>query len=310
MNAAPPRVSVVMPVFNGEKYLAEAIESILTQTFTDFNLLIVDDSSQDGTAAIIRSYMKGDDRVRSYRLEQNLGTSHARRIGIENSRAEIIAIMDADDISLPKRLQRQVSFLDANPDISAAGTYAYEADEKLRQLRTIQPPLHHGSILIHYYLGSPFVDATLTFRRRLLKNRVYLHVQSSHLTLLLGRARFANMPEPLYVYRRHADSLSHSHPVNRTLRRVHELEQHRGEVLDLSLAVYEKLRWRRKLSWSERRSAKRGFIGLIDSMIAAKWAEPGDRALMVAEVNQRLEESSPRIWQMFCHWRRHRLNGF
>ena len=310
MNEAPPRVSVVMPVFNGEKYLAEAIESILTQSFTDFNLFIVDDGSQDGTAAIIHSYMKRDDRVRSYRLEQNVGSSHARRIGIEHSRGEIIANMDADDISLPERLERQVSFLDANPDITAVGTYAYEEDEKLRRLRTIQPPLHHGSIVMQYYLGLPFVDATLTFWRRLLKDRVYPHVLFSHFTLLLGRARYANMPEPLYVYRRHLDSLTHSHPVNRTLRRVYELEQHRGEVLDLSFAVYEKLRWRRKLSWSERRSAKRGFIGLIDWMIAAKWAEPGDRALMVAEVNKRLEETSPRIWQMFCHWRRHRSNSF
>ena len=104
-----------MPVYNGEKYLAEAIESILTQTFADFEFVIVDDGSQDGSAAIIRDYAKRDERIRVIRHERNQGVTTARNSGIAASRGEFIAAMDHDDISLPQRLEKQVDFLQSHP---------------------------------------------------------------------------------------------------------------------------------------------------------------------------------------------------
>ena len=98
-----PLVSVAMPVYNSEDYIAEAIESILAQTFTDFDLLIVDDASTDGSAEIIRSYRRRDDRVRAFRLEQIHGPLFAKSFGIAKSRSDIVVLMDAKDISLPER---------------------------------------------------------------------------------------------------------------------------------------------------------------------------------------------------------------
>ena len=117
-----PLVSVIMPVYNGEKYLAEAIDSILVQTFTDFELLIVDDGSQDNSAEIIRSYVKRDSRIRFFQQEQNEGSANARNRGIANAKGEFIAAMDCDDVSLPERLQKQVDFLESHPEIGALGT--------------------------------------------------------------------------------------------------------------------------------------------------------------------------------------------
>ena len=118
----PPKVSVVMPVYNDERYLAEAIASVLGQTYADFELIIVDDGSTDGSRAIIEEYALRDSRVVPILLPGNLGQSSARNRGIERAGGQYIAAMDGDDICLPDRLRRQVNFLDANPQVGVLGT--------------------------------------------------------------------------------------------------------------------------------------------------------------------------------------------
>ena len=120
----PPIVTVLLPVYNGERYLREAVESILTQTLESFELLIVDDGSTDGTAAICRSFT--DARVRVHRYEENAGVIFALNAGIDLITTKYVARMDADDISLPDRLARQVAFLEARPGIAACGCWLVE----------------------------------------------------------------------------------------------------------------------------------------------------------------------------------------
>lgn len=115
-----PRVSVVMSAYNEERYIAGAIESILAQTFTDFEFVIVDDGSTDRTVEIIESY--DDPRIRLLRQPQNHGVVAAWTRGIAESTGEYIARMDADDLSHPERFERQVAFLDRHPDVAAVGT--------------------------------------------------------------------------------------------------------------------------------------------------------------------------------------------
>jgi glycosyltransferase involved in cell wall biosynthesis len=109
-----PAISVLMPVYNAERFLAVAIESILQQTFTDFEFLIIDDCSTDKSAEIIHSYP--DPRIRYYRNDTNLGISATLNKGIELASAPLVARMDADDISYPERLQTQYDFIRENPD--------------------------------------------------------------------------------------------------------------------------------------------------------------------------------------------------
>src|SRR5215213_8085491 len=119
MNHAPP-LSVVMPVYNGKAYVGQAIESILTQTFTDFEFMIVDDGSTDGSNEIIEAYAQRDGRIRV--LSQcNQGTSVALNTGIALARGELIAHMGADDIALPQRFERQLHYLRQNPQIGVLG---------------------------------------------------------------------------------------------------------------------------------------------------------------------------------------------
>lgn len=116
-----PKVSVVMSVYNESRYISVAIKSILNQTFNDFEFLIIDDGSSDKTPEIIEHYAEKDDRIRYIINETNKGLPASLNKGVEAANGEYIARMDADDKSLPKRFERQVEFLETNPDVHVVG---------------------------------------------------------------------------------------------------------------------------------------------------------------------------------------------
>lgn len=128
MSLKLPKVSVIMGAYNEEKFLNEAVDSILNQTFGDFEFIIVNDGSTDRTQAILDSYH--DPRMMIIINDENLGRSEARNKAISMAKGEYIAIMDADDISLPERLEREVKFLDNHDNIAAVGTYFFNINEK------------------------------------------------------------------------------------------------------------------------------------------------------------------------------------
>jgi len=117
-----PLVTVLMPVYNAERFLSEAMDSIVGQTLTDFEFLIIDDGSTDRSYEIIRSYK--DDRIRLVQNETNLGITASLNKGIQLARAALIARMDADDISYPDRLQKQYDYLTSHPDCALLSTFA------------------------------------------------------------------------------------------------------------------------------------------------------------------------------------------
>lgn len=123
-----PWVTVLMPVYNAEKFLKEAIDSILNQTFPNFEFLIIDDGSTDSSAAIIHSYK--DERIRFIKNETNLGITATLNKGIDLAKTELIARMDADDISYPERLHKQYNHFQQYPDIALLSTWAREVNEK------------------------------------------------------------------------------------------------------------------------------------------------------------------------------------
>ena len=112
-----PIVSIIMAAYNAEKYIVEAIESVLFQTYSNWELIITDDFSNDETSKIIDEYKKKDNRIKSIRLDKNSGQAIARNKAIEKSLGKYLAILDADDIALPNRLITQVEFLESNKDI-------------------------------------------------------------------------------------------------------------------------------------------------------------------------------------------------
>ena len=114
-------VSVVMPVYNTERYVAHAVQSVLSQTFEDFEFIILDDGSVDRSMHIIQEVAENDDRIRFFPLEHQGYVSLLRR-GLKHCRGEFIARMDSDDISTPDRFEKQVDFLRVNPDVVAVGS--------------------------------------------------------------------------------------------------------------------------------------------------------------------------------------------
>ncbi|MEM9588112.1 MAG: glycosyltransferase family A protein [Planctomycetota bacterium] len=204
------RVSVVMATYNAMPYLPDAAGSILDQTLRQFELIIVNDGSTDGTRDYLRSL--DDDRVRV--LEQtNQGQQAAANAGIAAAQTNLIARMDADDVSEPDRLEKQVSFLDANPSVGLVGSQIYRLGDAKRGLPSRLPCDHKGIdralLANHHAICNP----TIVFRKELFEQIggywQYDIAEDWDMFLRIGEiSLLANLPEALLSYRFHADSIN------------------------------------------------------------------------------------------------------
>ena len=156
------QISVVMPVYNGEQFVAKAVESILNQTFKDFEFIIIDNKSTDNSVKIIKSF--NDSRITLIQNEQNFGIATSLNKGIKHSRGQYIARMDADDISYPNRLDEQVSFLEKNPGVSVLGTYASLLNENGKIWESIKPPT--VPTLRDWLWGSKVIHASVMMKKQ------------------------------------------------------------------------------------------------------------------------------------------------
>lgn len=210
MSSQAPQVSVVMPVFNAEPYLAEAIESVLTQTHQSLELIIVDDGSTDRTPEIIRSFQ--GERIHSVRQE-NAGQASARNRGVGMARGEWIAWQDADDVSLPMRIETLVREAQGSGADYAHSDMALidEAGRVTAYWQSQQISPHHA---LPYLLriGTPFNNASMLVRAAVLKGIRFQALQVGEDTLAVAefvtRHRGVHVPFPLYLYRRHGSSVS------------------------------------------------------------------------------------------------------
>lgn len=158
-----PKVTVLLPVFNGERYLREAIDSVLAQTFNDFELLIIDDGSTDTSLEIIQSYT--DPRIRLLRNKERQKLSGALNRGMDNASGTYIARMDADDICLPHRLATQVEYMDQHPDVGVCGSsikmFGY------RGTTVYKAPVGYQHVRAKALFDNPFVHPTVMMRKEL-----------------------------------------------------------------------------------------------------------------------------------------------
>jgi glycosyltransferase involved in cell wall biosynthesis len=206
-----PSVTVLMPVYNAEAYLAEAMESILVQTHRAFTFLILDDGSTDRTRDIIRSYQ--DPRIRLVGSEENLGITRRLNQGLALCTDELVARMDADDISHPWRLAKQVAYLSDNPRCAMVATAARLIDARGNYLGPYDPYGADPYFTLNFdcYICHPSV----MFRKsRVAEAGGYIldYAEDFDLWWRLSRTcRIHVMNEPLLSYRRHAGNLSHVH---------------------------------------------------------------------------------------------------
>ena len=213
-SGANPRVSVVMSVYNGEPYLREAVESILNQTYQDFELIIIDDASTDNSREVLSNY--DDHRIMRLYNPVNLGLTPSLNRGLAVSRGEFIARQDADDLSLPTRLAQQLDYLDRHPDIGVLGTQMEVINAAGTFVYNYELPVSHSLIAWSLFFGRSVAHPTVMLRRQVLEDAggydpVFTHVEDFELwTRLLEKTKFANLGYPLYRYRDRADSISHT----------------------------------------------------------------------------------------------------
>lgn len=174
MSTYIPSVSVIIPVFNGAKTLSTAVDSILAQTFTDFELILVDDGSTDFTLEIINGYVAQDHRVRGYSIPHS-GVAIAANTALSKARAELVARMDADDFSKPERLAEQVSFMRNNPETGVVGTQVEFGGNRetaggyARYIDWTNTLLTHEDISLHRFQESPYANPSVMFRTELVQ---------------------------------------------------------------------------------------------------------------------------------------------
>jgi len=157
-----PKVSVIIAVYNGEHRLIPAVQSILDQTYQDFEIIICDDCSTDNTRSVIENLSRADDRIIYTRSTKNSGAATARNNCIKLARGQYVAIMDDDDYSYPKRLEKQVSFLENNPecDFVSSGIDIFDGMEVVAK----NMPKHTSPSKKHFQWGLPFVHPASMFR--------------------------------------------------------------------------------------------------------------------------------------------------
>jgi glycosyltransferase involved in cell wall biosynthesis len=208
-----PKVTVLMPVYNGEKYLREAIDSILNQTFTDFEFLIVDDGSIDNSVEIINSYQ--DSRINLVKNDKNEGLVYTLNRGLSLAKGEYIARMDCDDISLPERLKKQVDYLDINSEISVVGTWITIIDLKREVQINWQPPVNPLWIKWSLYFYSPLAHPSVMFRKDIIRSiGSYFSCSAEDYELWCRTSQqylLANIPIALLIYRQHKNSMTQIH---------------------------------------------------------------------------------------------------
>ena len=171
-----PLVSVIMPVFNAGHYLVPAIESILNQSYSNFELIIVNDASTDDSLMVINSYHKQfPKKIKVISLNNNLnkGGDSCANLAIEQAKGKYIAKMDADDIAHPDRIKLQVEYLEKHPKTFLVGSQAYVIDKNGDIIGDKTEPLSHKEIYNSYLTFHPIIHPTAMVRRNLSKNKLF-----------------------------------------------------------------------------------------------------------------------------------------
>lgn len=205
-----------MPVYNAGDFLVEALDSILSQTYQNFELIIINDGSTDKSQKIIETYQnRYPEKIRVIYLKTKHGAFAAANRGVRISKGEYIAPMDSDDISEPERIEKEIDFLQKNPDYIVVGTHAKIIDKNGEEIGKKAFPINHQDIYQKFFEVNPIVHPSCMIRRSLMPEKTTLYrdkfgVNDDYYTLfvLLRFGKFANIPEFLFNYRIHQNNSS------------------------------------------------------------------------------------------------------
>ena len=243
--AKNPKVTVLMSVYNGKNYLCEAINSILNQTFKDFEFLIINDGSTDSTKEILDSY--NDPRIRIINNGKNVGLTKSLNKGLQLAGGKYIARQDADDVSAPERLQKEIHFLETHQDYAVVGTFVkilnenseiiglldrLTEDTQIRERLRSDNGITHGSAVIRKkcLLDVGFYDESI------------MRAQDYELWLRLSeKYRLANIPEYLYMWRKHAENIEVKHIAEQKISVILAMIKHKISSIERATILFTNL---------------------------------------------------------------------
>ena len=210
-------VTVLTAAYNAEKYISETIDSILSQTYTDFEYIIIDDNSTDNTVKIINDYLIMDHRIKLIQLDKNIGPYGAANVGLKKAEGRYIIRTDADDISLPNRIELQINFLKSNPKIRACGSWAMRIDENSKKLKNqiIKSTTSSASLKWQLFLHCPLVHSSACIDKEIFEemgwyNSSYAAQDYRMWCYLANRELLAQIPEVLVYFRKSPNGISFS----------------------------------------------------------------------------------------------------
>jgi hypothetical protein len=208
-----PPLTVLMPVYNAAPHLRQALDSVLAQSYRDYELLAIDDGSSDGSREILRTC--SDPRLRLVEHSRNLGLTASLNEGLVLARGALVARQDADDVSRPERFERQVGFLRAHPEVALVGSQAAVIDAAGRRLGSLEKPCEATALRFELLFDNGFVHSAVMFRRSVVRDELggydasYRYCQDFALWSRLVRSRAAaNLPQTLLSNREHAGSMT------------------------------------------------------------------------------------------------------
>jgi len=211
-----PLVSVIMPAYNAEKYIAEAIESIISQKYTNWELLIADDGSTDKTPKIISEYEKKESRIKTYHNFENIGYLKTCNKLFKLCKGDFITFQDADDWSMKDRFEKQIKVFMNNDEIGLCGTWFNIIDHKGKTIRSSKNPTTHNEIIDTFMQRNPILPASIMIKRIVYDTiggyRSYFDDKAYQdydwVWLIAENYSCVNLPEHLYFYRQHSSSIS------------------------------------------------------------------------------------------------------
>ena len=215
MKNKTPLISVIMAAYNSEKYIAEAIESVLKQTFNNFELIIINDASADKTLDIIKEYAEKDKRIKLINHKQNKGISETRNDGIKEAKGKYIAIHDSDDISKPERFKLQADYLKSHPKCGVVGSHIEIFDDTIKKIVSLRKyPEKDSDLRKMIFFSCPIAQPVSMIRAEVFKklglyDKRYPPTEDLDLWFRIGTLyEFASIPKVLLVYRYYPNSSS------------------------------------------------------------------------------------------------------
>jgi len=210
------KVSIIMPVYNGDKFLRESIESVLSQTFKDFEFIIINDGSTDSSLSIIKEYSNKDSRIKIID-QKNKGVSTSRNNGIKNSVGEYIAFIDSDDLWSKEKLEIQINTFLKDKDLKICGTWGMVINESGKEIRKFEyPPIIDKEIKIKSIYKYPFITSSIIFKKEILnmnklfKAKIKLAEDYEFITNYIYKNKCININDYLIKYRIHKNNSDNS----------------------------------------------------------------------------------------------------